>query len=471
MKKIEIYNDPRGHLSLRQYDENSIKPEAILKDEDVYQYLSRLSKNQIKDVEFKDANPDIKVVKVKYDNFNIHLINGDELQKHGEYLTPLTDNLKVALEKKRIMEIRQAREKNGNKTSPKTTRKNKHIHSHIIAGVVVAAFLAGGSHLVSKSEDLKDATPKNLSISNSSSIELLDNDVVILDNNNVVDFTTTTETNDNLTTQTSISVSNVSVSNNEVEPEDNLVSVSTTTTTNVTPNVTTNNFDTMINDINNIDIGNTKLQLEYEDRSETDKAEFTRLNYGNIIEKYSKIYGLDPKLVTAVATQERGVHSTVMDSGGATGLMQIQNSVWVNEPVRAYNFELGKVESFVIEKEMLSDVDKNIQIGCMVLQNAMQYMDYNIIAAVQCYNMGYGNVNRVLDAYAADNGMTRKEVLANRNDCGWLDYRNIITVGDQKYVENVLSWIGEEASIHVSSTDNSVISLNVTNQNNMAKVH
>lgn len=35
------------------------------------------------------------------------------------------------------------------------------------------------------------------------------------------------------------------------------------------------------------------------------------------------MYGVDPALVLAVATQERGIHSSVTDTGGATGLMQI----------------------------------------------------------------------------------------------------------------------------------------------------
>ena len=169
-------------------------------------------------------------------------------------------------------------------------------------------------------------------------------------------------------------------------------------------------------------------------------------------------------MVTAVATQERGVHSSVMDKGGATGLMQIQNSVWVGHEVSAYNFDTGKKERFEVTNEMLGNVETNIKIGCMILQNAMEYMNYNVLAGIQCYNMGYGNMNKILTECAMKNGTTKQAILNDPNNISWMDYRDIISVGDQKYAEHVLSWIGPNVNIKVSTNnkDTSVLCCNNT---------
>ena len=101
--------------------------------------------------------------------------------------------------------------------------------------------------------------------------------------------------------------------------------------------------DQVVGDVEQDDV--EYIFIDYYDRSVNDKAQKTRELYGNIIEKYANMYGLDPSLVLALATQERGVHSSVMDRGGATGLMQIQNSIWVGKSVTAYNFEKGCKET------------------------------------------------------------------------------------------------------------------------------
>lgn len=186
-----------------------------------------------------------------------------------------------------------------------------------------------------------------------------------------------------------------------------------------------------------------EVNVDYNDRSSTEKAYMTQAYYGSLIDKTAKIYGLDPGLITAIATQERGIHSDQKDAGGATGLMQIQNGVWENETITAFNFELNKTESKLIKKEDLGDVYENIRLGCMIFQNCMGYMKYNTIAAIQCYNMGYGNMMKILSAYATDNNKTIDEVLLDATDLGWLQYRHLIKQGDQKYVENILSWMGE----------------------------
>lgn len=205
------------------------------------------------------------------------------------------------------------------------------------------------------------------------------------------------------------------------------------------------------------------INLSYEDMSETDKAVYARDNYINIIEKYSNMYGLDSRLVLGIATQERGVHSNVMDDGGGTGLMQVQNEVWEYREMNAFNFETMEYESFFITPEMISDVETNIKIGCCILQNCLREMNYNIIAAIQCYNFGSPNMWTVLGAYADDTNKTIEEILNDPNDIGWMDYRTLITIEELDYVEKVLSWIGNDLNFKVLKNNEEAVSINIKN--------
>jgi hypothetical protein len=160
-----------------------------------------------------------------------------------------------------------------------------------------------------------------------------------------------------------------------------------------------------------------------------------------------------------------------MDPGGATGLMQIQNSVWVGNDVSAYNFETGKVETLRVTEDRIQDVSYNIRIGCMILQNTMEYMKYNTLAGIQCYNMGYGNMMKILNACSKDTGRSVDEILKDVNNTNWMNYRKIITVGEKEYVERVLSWMGEDVNIKILKRDGSPVSINVGNQLDSKKVY
>ena len=190
------------------------------------------------------------------------------------------------------------------------------------------------------------------------------------------------------------------------------------------------------------------IKLNYEDNSDERKAFVTRSNYGETITKYAKRYGVDPIIMIGIATQERGVHSEKKDPGGATGLMQIQNNVWKGKELTAFNYETNKYETMIVDESRLSDVYYNIEVGCKIQQNNIKEMRGNRLAALQCYNMGADNMYKILKEYSRLTGRTIKEILEDTSDYGWLDCRNIIKVGDQKYVEHVLSWIGSEVNLN-----------------------
>lgn len=214
-----------------------------------------------------------------------------------------------------------------------------------------------------------------------------------------------------------------------------------------------------------------KINLEYEDLSDTPKAINTRENYGETIEKYSNMYGLDTGLMIGIATQESGFHDPNKNATGATGLMQIQNGVWVGNEISAYNFETCTYDKFIVTEDMLSDLDRNIQIGCMYFQNCLSYVDYNIPLAIQNYNYGITNMKTVIDYYAEECGKTREDIITDPYDVGWMDYRDIIEVGDTYYLNNVFSWMGKENSVSVMKPNNTSIKLDISNNPIVEKVY
>ena len=148
--------------------------------------------------------------------------------------------------------------------------------------------------------------------------------------------------------------------------------------------------------------------------------------------------------------------------------MQIQNSVWVGESIRAFNFDTNSWETVNISVQDLSDLHFNIRMGCMVLQNNLRSMDYNILAAIQCYNMGSGSMKKILNAYGSTTNKTREQILNNHDDIGWMDYRDIVVngkkiEGDPIYIENVLSYYGVVCDFSVKKPDGTIVNLVVDN--------
>ena len=204
----------------------------------------------------------------------------------------------------------------------------------------------------------------------------------------------------------------------------------------------------------------TSVFIEYNDRSSLDKAQETKSRYDELIKKYSSMYGLDYKLVTAIATQEQGIHSVDRGSS-ATGLMQIENAVWLGKQIKAYNFENNCEESFTVTQDMVSDLSYNIKIGCMILQQNLKMMRYNILLGLQSYNMGYGNMMKILQVYSQECNKTIDEIIDDQTDNGWMDYRYIPNCGDCNYIEHVLSWIGDETELNCFKENGEIVSINI----------
>ena len=202
------------------------------------------------------------------------------------------------------------------------------------------------------------------------------------------------------------------------------------------------NLDLNINDLlnynNNLD---NEISFKYEDRSQTDKAIETKIKYGDLIEKYAKKCGIDPKIVLGIATQESGNHDLGLRFGSKGGLMQIEVSYWKGKEITYYDFDDKK--SYIIKiDDNVNDIENNILIGCAILQNELKIFNYNIPLAIQSYNEGYSNMNKILDETSAKTGLTKTNIINNDNCLEWLNYTNVVNAGDPNYVNNVLSWTG-----------------------------
>ena len=116
----------------------------------------------------------------------------------------------------------------------------------------------------------------------------------------------------------------------------------------------------------------------YEDR--TDSENIDNVNqYDDIFQKYAKMYGLDVKLLKAIACQESGGnHYGNLGNGPAEGIMQIEKSVHIGETISAYNFYTQDMDYVSITDENLQDIDFYIRVGAMELRNAMESFNYNI---------------------------------------------------------------------------------------------
>jgi len=425
MKQVLIYVDPNNRLTLKQFNSNRTKRELILTDEDVYFYLDKMAVDTFETIEFVKNGGTITGVQISTNNRQITLHNLHKLKKHEELLAPLTDKMEEELEKGKIRKLKVKRS-----TKPKVNRENKHSNKHIkIAGLLLTGLLATGAinqHLLMPlaKQQVPDLPKDDSSIVVGTPLEELPKgnepsiDIVYDIDDNVLE----NDANTNVDAEFSV----------EIQPE-----------------IQHNELPT--------------VEFDYEDRRNTDKACFVMEEYGDLLTKYATRYGIDPNLMIAIATQERGVHSSDMDPGGATGLMQIQNGVWLGEEISAYNFETGKRDKYIVTNDMIRNLETNIQLGCMYFQNCLDYMHYNIPAAVQCYNMGFGNMGKILNAYSQEQGVSKVDILSDPTDTGWMDYRYLCNDGDELYFEHVSSWLNDNSVTVLNRNNNNNVSINITN--------
>ena len=214
--------------------------------------------------------------------------------------------------------------------------------------------------------------------------------------------------------------------------------------------------------------------LETEDLTNSEKYQSAKENYFTLIEKYATEYGLDPMLMLAIATQERGVHSEIVDPDGGLGLFQIQIEGgwnWDNETISAYNFRTNEEETITITKDKVRNLEFNIKCGCILFQNALREQNYNIPRAIQCYNYGSAYMDQVISECCKDTGYSRNDI-SDPTNLIWTNYRNIIKNGDNRYLENVLRYLPNDTQLEFKKPSGEKITMTFENEtfnNNMRR--
>ena len=187
--------------------------------------------------------------------------------------------------------------------------------------------------------------------------------------------------------------------------------------------------------------------FDYEDRSNSEKSNYAKENYTDLVNKYATTYGLDSKLVMAILTQENAYNEINNSNIGANGVMQIE-SIWNGYEISAYNYETGNVDKERIDRSSLANPEYAIKIGCMILNN--QYMTlYNkyylngnitkdevIIATVISYNKGITAICNLINNYGKDFTSHISETLGGDNDYlkhvfSYLEDMSIIKIQNQ----------------------------------------
>ncbi len=200
--------------------------------------------------------------------------------------------------------------------------------------------------------------------------------------------------------------------------------------------------------------------LNYTPDAEATKLQYVKENYHDLINEASKKWGISPNIPEAILTQESG--------GREKNLMQITFSVWANEPLTVHNFETGKDETFIltnnnnaistnevtyITRRDLENPKTNISIGIILIRKSAEYMKFHIGATIQCYNMGIGNMRKILTSAAKGQGKTIEDILSNQQDLSFTKYTHVVKAGDPKYLEHVMRYMENTEGCYIDYFD------------------
>lgn len=111
-------------------------------------------------------------------------------------------------------------------------------------------------------------------------------------------------------------------------------------------------------------------------------------DYFGYIEKYSKMYGVDPYVSLAQMMQESGGNPNV----NADGLMQIHGHD--GNYLSAKNVLTGQTDKIYVNTASKADPEKNIQMGVMELAGQIARFNGDVLKAIQSYNFDVSRIKK-----------------------------------------------------------------------------
>ncbi|MBR0507483.1 MAG: lytic transglycosylase domain-containing protein [Clostridia bacterium] len=118
-----------------------------------------------------------------------------------------------------------------------------------------------------------------------------------------------------------------------------------------------------------------------------------RLQYGNLIVKYSEQYDLEPALVAGVIFTESSFRENATSRVGAKGLMQIMPDT---------GREIAEALGEPFDEAILYDPETSIRYGCYYLRKQMDRFDQNVAVTLAAYNAGPHRAEQWLSEYGLD---------------------------------------------------------------------
>lgn len=210
-------------------------------------------------------------------------------------------------------------------------------------------------------------------------------------------------------------------------------------------------------------IGNP-VYLDFELTNDRVKKEYAASQFYDICAEGAQDYGWSTNIPMSMLTQE--------SAGKEKNLMQIQFNEWNDEPQRVFNFTKNQYETFmltntpekyadkeyiIVTEKDLDDPRTNIRVGCALLRKSAEAMHYHLLAAIQCYNLGIGNMEDVLGYTAEVTGQEVDDILSDQTNASFAEYTYLPGVGDPKYLSNVFAFLdgyGEEITYkHFNKND------------------
>ena len=198
-----------------------------------------------------------------------------------------------------------------------------------------------------------------------------------------------------------------------------------------------------------------EVEENYEDfDGYTDDTALAYDNYYDIVKEESERWGVDPNLVMAMLLQE--------SHGKKANLMQVSYSAWNGAKVKLYDFVDNKYVEILVtnnkEKESenvicissddFNDPRGNIRLACAILRHSTERMNNNILAGLQNYNFGDGNMDCVIRHATTDLNVTKEELLIDQNNLDFANYVNFASGGDKHYIQNVLQYVKDTDELY-----------------------
>lgn len=206
------------------------------------------------------------------------------------------------------------------------------------------------------------------------------------------------------------------------------------------------------NTVNNVNENIAHVDFKLTD--DLEKKNYAYDNFHEIVEEAAQRFGMSPNLPMAMLTQESG--------GKEQNLMQIEFDQWKDMRLKAFNFETNSYDYFVltdtpeeykdtpyttISRSDLLDPKINIEMGCVIIRKSAEMVDYHVLAGVQCYNLGVGNMETVLAETARNTGQDVRDILSDQTNTSFVEYTDIPGVGDKDYLSHVFQFLDEDGNV------------------------